>query len=274
MTTPFLARSPRYAARQPCRHAAGLRPEQVPNNFPARRRRLPRMDPRQLTLLAGALDAVAAECVRSPVATLNSGHLRAILVEHFLRAQAALFERGATAAEGRLVRMTGDVIRAEAHVLPARPRGAGRAPRIPDLRLLDPVALGIDVYARGALAPAERDASRLLLDRFAALASGASHALVLACDRRAWDALRVVRPGADARPTELSRLCATLLPASAALTPEPSESTPVLGGQPWGVRALITPMVFGVQRVIAVAWARRIVAAAEPAAPQLDAFVA
>ena len=232
------------------------------------------MDPRQLTLLAGALDAVAAECVRSPVATLNSGHLRAVLVEHFLRSDAALFERGQSAAEGRLLRMTGEVIRAEPHVLPARPRAAGRPPRTPDLRLLDPVALGVDVYARGALAPAERDASRTLLDRFSAIASGASHALVLACDRRAWDALRVERPGADARPTELSRLCAAILPPSATLSAEPVETSPSLGGRPWGVRALITPMVFGVQRVAAVVWARRLAAAVREAPPQLDAFVA
>ena len=232
------------------------------------------MDPRQLTLLAGALDAVAAECVRSPVATLNSGHLRAVLVEHFLRSDAALFERGATASDGRLLRMAGEVIRAEPHVLPPRARGTGRPQRLPDLRLLDPVALGVDVYARGALAPAERDASRLLLDRFASLANGGSHALLLACDRRAWDLLRVERPGADARPTELSRLCAAILPPSASLGAEPAEWSPSLGGRAWGVRAVITPMVFGVQRVAAVVWARRVAAVVHEAPPQLDAFVA
>ena len=232
------------------------------------------MDLRQLTLLAGALDAVAAECVRSPVATLNDGHLRAVLVEHFLRADAAIFERGATSCEGRLVRLSGDVIRADPHVLPPRPARAGRPARAPDLRLLDPVALGLDVHARGALAAAERDASRSLLDRFAALASGATHALALACDRRAWDALRVQRPGAGGGPTELSRLCGALLPATATLAAEPAESSPSIGGRPWGVRALITPTVFGVQRVAAVVWCRRTARIAPEAPRQLDAFVA
>lgn len=232
------------------------------------------MDPRQLTLIAGALDAVAAECVRSPVATLNSGHLRAIVVEHFLRAGAAIFERGATSSDGRVLRLTGDVIRSEAHVLPPRGRASGRPPRMPDLRLLDPVALGLDLHARGALAAPDRDASRILLERFASLASGASHALLIACDRRAWDSLRVERPGADARPTELSRLCSALLPASATLDPEPTDSSPTLAGRPWSVRATITPMVFGVQRVVGVVWPRKVICPAEPAGSQLDAFVA
>lgn len=232
------------------------------------------MDSRQLTLLAGALDAVAAECVRSPVATLNTGHLRAIVVEHLLRSGAAIFERGATASEGRLLRLAGEVIRAEPHVLPGRARGAARPPRASDVRVLDPIALGVDLHARGALAPADRDASRQLLDRFSALASGASHALLLAVDRRSWDSLRVERAGADAQPTELSRLCAALLPASASLAAEPCDSTPTLGSRPWSVRAAITPMVFGVQRVAAVVWARKTAAVTEPAPPQLDAFVA
>jgi hypothetical protein len=228
------------------------------------------MHPRQLALIEDAVGAVAAECVRSPVATLNAGHLRALLVEHMLRAGVTIVERGATAAERRLVRLVDDVVQIEQDAREPR-TSRGRAPRPPDLRVGAPVVLGIDLWARSAMAP-DRQASARLHERLAALADGHADLLLLACDRRAYDALRVERRGADGEPAALPRLCAVLLPASASLDASMSVSSATLGARRWGAGATITPMVFGAQRVVVALWAAKRPGTDGGSAAQLDAF--
>ena len=231
------------------------------------------MHPKQIALLEGALDAVAAECLRSPVATLNAGHLKAFLVEHFLRAGAGVLERGASGAEGKVLRLAGEVVRVE-RVPIERKGGAngGRPPRAADLRLCEPIALALDVYARSALASPDRLAPRALLDRLGALEAGSADALILACDRRLWDGMRVERAAEGEEPAELSRLCAALLPPSGNLTDERTRTTPAVNRRPYTVIAAITPMVFGAQRVVAAVWRPQKSAGTAAAAAQLDAF--
>jgi hypothetical protein len=229
------------------------------------------MHPKQLALIEAALGAVADECVRSPVATMSAGHLRAVVAERLLRDGATLVERGASAAERRLVRLVDDVVQVERADSP-RAAHRGRLPRSPDLRVVSPVLLGVDLWARGALSPAERLGGRWLHERIAALADGTSDVLLLACDRRAYDALRVARTGADGEPAALPRLCAALLPPSRSLGTEPMLAAPTLGGRRWGARATLTPMVFGAQRIALALWAERRVAVTCAADPQLDAF--
>ena len=221
------------------------------------------------------LDAVAAECVRSPVVTWSAAHLEAIVAEQLLRAGAALLERGNTAAEEKLVRLTEQVLKVERVSLEPRHRfRAGRGRRVADLRVLDPVHLAVDLWARSSAAASDRLGGRALRERLAALVDGHVDALVLACDRRVWDALRVERPGADGEPSEVSRLCALLLPPSSALADDASESTPRLGGRGYRVNARVTPMVFGVQRVVAAVWPSMRPAELPIEIPQLDAFEA
>lgn len=230
------------------------------------------MLPRQLALVDDAIDAVAAECLRSPVATMHAGHLRAVVAERWLRSGCTVVERGASASERRLVRLVDDVVQVERGSAPPGPH-AGRPPRLPDLRVGAPVVLGLDLWARGATSPADRHLGRQLHDRLDAVAAGTSDLLLLACDRRAWDALRVERTTADGSPAALPRLCASLLPASATLRDERVESAPTLGGRRWRVVAAMTPMVFGAQRVVAALWAARRPSASVRVDVQLDAFV-
>jgi len=227
------------------------------------------MHPKQLALVHDVVGAMAAECLRSPVATYNAGHLRAVVAAHLLRAGATLVERGATGAERRLVRMVDDVVHVERDG--REPSAArGRPPRVADLRVGAPVVLGIDLWARSVLAP-DRLASPRLHERLTALADGHTDLLLVACDRRAYDGLRVERRGADGEPAALSRLCGTLLPASAALTESPAPFAPTLAGKRWGCVAAMTPMVFGAQRVVLALWAGSR-AARTDAPAQLDAF--
>jgi hypothetical protein len=227
------------------------------------------MHPTQLALIEDAVGAVAAECVRSPVATMNAGHLRAVLAEHLLRAGATIVERGAKAGERRLVRLVDDVVLIEHDTRDARAvRGRPRRPA--DLRIGAPVVLGIELWARSAMAP-DRLAAARLEERLGALADGHADLLLLACDRRAYDTLRVERRGADGEPAALSRLCGTLLPASASLDGSITRAAPTLAARRWGTAASITPMVFGAQRVVLALWATK-KAVAEVAASQLDAF--
>jgi hypothetical protein len=230
------------------------------------------MHPKQLALLESALDAVAAECLRSPVATLNAGHLKAMLAEHFLRLGAALLERGATASEGRVLRLTDDVVKAErCRVDVGAPRN-GRPPRTPDLRLCDPIALSMDLWTRSALAGPDRLAPRALHERLAALAAGTTDVLLLASDRRGYDALRVERSAEGEQPPALARLCAALLPPSASLDDTRTAASPTLNRRPFRSLAVITPMVFGAQRVIVALWPAQRAAPPTAAAAQLDAF--
>jgi hypothetical protein len=229
------------------------------------------MHPKQLALVEGALDAIGAECLRSPVATLNAGHLKALLVERLLRDGAAVLERGASAREGKLLRLAGEVVKVERHAI-ARPPRAGRAPRTADLRVLDPIALSLELHARSALAGTDRTLARALGDRMDAVAAGTSDVMLLACERRAWDALRVERPGADGEPPALARMCAALLPPSAELSDERARREPTLGGRAWRVLAAITPMVYGAQRVVAALWPARRPPPPDGAPAQLDVF--
>lgn len=230
------------------------------------------MLPRQLALVDDALDAVATECVRSPVATMNAGHLRAVVAERWLRDGCTVVERGSTASERRLVRLVEDVVQIERGPAPADARRNGRPPRPADLRLVAPVVLGLDLWARGATSPADRLLGRQLHDRLDAVAAGTSDVLLVACDRRAWDALRVERTTADGSPAALSRLCAALLPPSPTLGAERSTATPTLGGRRWTVVAAMTPMVFGAQRVVAALWTSKRSAELPAERAQLDAF--
>ena len=229
------------------------------------------MHPTQHALIESTLLAVADECVRSPVATMSAGHLRAVVAERLLREGATLVERGATSSQRRLVRLVDDVVQVERGEAPS-PASRARPSRTPDLRIGAPVLLGIDLWARGALSPAERLGGRWLHERIAALGDGTSDVLLLACDRRAYDALRVARTGADGEPAALPRLCAALLPPSASLGAEPTAAAPTLANRRWGTRAVLTPMVFGAQRVALALWAERRVRSTSVAAPQLDAF--
>ena len=228
------------------------------------------MHPTQLALIEDAAGAIAAECMRSPVATLNAGHLRAVVAEHLLRAGATIVERGARATERRLVRLVDDVVQIEQDAREAR-AARGRPPRPADLRVGAPVVLGIDLWARSVMAP-DRHASARLLERLGALADGHSDLLLVACDRRAYDALRVDRRTADGEPASLSRLCTALLPPSASLADALSVSAPTLGTRRWGAAAAITPMVFGAQRVVAALWTAKRAGAGADSRAQLDAF--
>jgi hypothetical protein len=230
------------------------------------------MHPKQLALIESALDAVVAECLRSPVATLEAGHLRTLLTEHFLRAGAGVLERGATSAEGRLLRLRDEVVKVERVRLERRERTGGRPPRLPDLRLADPIALGLDLWARSTLAAAGRLAPRALHERLDALAAGTSDVLLLACDRRAYDALRVERAAEGGQPPVLARLCAALLPPSATLGDERTSAAPSMARRSWRTLAVMTPMVFGAQRVVVALWPAQRPVTEASAAPQLDAF--
>jgi hypothetical protein len=233
------------------------------------------MHAKQLALLHAALDAAFAECLRSPVATLNAGHLRAVLVEGLLRSGASILERGARASERRLLRLAEDVVRVERVPAEPRPPGAngGRARySFADLVIREPAALALGLHARSALGAPDRTASRTLLDRFDALDAGSSDVLLIACDRRQWDGLRLDRRAADGEPAALSRLCATLLPATSALSEEWGETSVRLGGRGWVSRVAVTPMVFGAQRVVGAVWPTRRGDAVAVAPLQLDAF--
>ena len=231
------------------------------------------MQPRQLELLDAALDAVTAACERSPVATWSTAHLEALLVEHLLRAGASILERGAEPGEDRLVRLTGDLLRAERCVLDPRHRlRRRRGRRVADLRVLEPVPLALDLYARSTAAGVDRLAPRALRERIASLTDGASEALLIACDRRAYDALRAERHATDDPPPELARLCALLLPPSCELGADRTIASRKIASRGFRATAVMGPMVFGVQRVVAALWpAQR---ASEPVASdaQMDAF--
>src|SRR5690554_5423953 len=103
-------------------------------------------------LLADAYD----ECVRSPAATVDGGHLRGVLLDRVLRAGHGVVEPTAEARMGRLLRLDDDVMRVERVALSARRATAGGRPaRPPDLRLWTPERLDVDLFARGTFwAPA------------------------------------------------------------------------------------------------------------------------
>ena len=249
------------------------------------------MRPTQRALLRSTLDAALAACLRSPVATLDGAHLRAVLLAELLQGGCAVLEPTAEPRRGKLLRLVDDVVRVERLPLPTRPGVAGsrRAPRPPDLRVWAPERLDLEVHARGTLAAPPAGGGRALLERLGRLASRTTDALLLACDRRSYDALRraagVVRPGpptdsvaAGREPSALGALCAAVLPPSCALTDELAEHEADVGrGQRYVAVGAVTPMVFGVQRVVVGLCLRggaaRSLDAAEPVA-QLDAFAA
>lgn len=234
------------------------------------------MRPTQLALLHDVLHAAQAACERGAAATLDSAHLRALLFERLLEDGCTLLEPTAEPGQGRLLRLDEAVVRTERVALPAAGEGRGRAARPPDLRVWAPERLGIDVHARGTFARPGRDAGAALLHRVARLARRESDVLLLACDRRSYDRLRWLRgadapaegasarrgrgkaPGADGDDgAALRALCAAVLPPSAALGAELSEHEVDVGrGMVYVAQAAVTPMVFGVQRVVAGLWLR------------------
>lgn len=217
----------------------------------------------QLILLEQLLQAATTECVHSPTATWSAQHLKATLVRALLTGGCAVLEPGARPREGKLLRLVDDVVRVERAALPERRvAGGGRRPvRAPDLRVWEPERLDVELVARGTFAPAARDLGRAVLDRFGRLASRATDALVLVCDRRSYDALRRGSGSADGaaegcEPRALAALCAAVLPPSGALSAAglASFDADVGGGRVYAGRARVTPMVFGVQRVVAAVW--------------------
>ena len=238
------------------------------------------MRPTQRALLQSTLDLALATCLRSPVATADGAHLRAVLLGELLGAGCAVLEPAAEPRRAKLLRLVDDVVRVERVPLPSAPPG-GRRPRPPDLRLWHPERLDVEVHARGAFALPPAGSGRRLHERLARLAARATDVVLLACDRRSYDVLR--RPpgaqGADAGGhTPLSALCAAVLPPSCALTADFQETESDVGrGQRWLAIGAVTPMVFGVQRVV-VALTLRAGGPrsldAEPAPAQLDAFAA
>lgn len=249
------------------------------------------MRPSQLALLHSVLDAALAACLAGPVATLESAHLRALLLERLLRDGGAVLEPSGEPGRGRLLRLVDDVVRVERAPLPPRPPAAGssRPPRPPDLRLVDPERLDLEVHARSTLAQPPDGAGRALLERLGRVAARTTDALILACDRRSYDALRrAAAAGAPAPapsgapvprrrtdPPVLGALCAAVLPPSAALAADFGDHEADVGaGQLFVASGAVTPMVFGVQRVVVAvrlrAGAGR--AAVERGEAQLDAF--
>ncbi|HEX3158635.1 MAG TPA: hypothetical protein VHQ45_08960 [Gemmatimonadaceae bacterium] len=221
-------------------------------------------------LLRPVLDAAHAECVGSPVATLGDDHLRAVLAAAMLRAGHSLLEPAARPGQGRLLRLVDDVVRVESHPLP-------RAAADAALRVRGTERLDVAVHARGVFGgPRGRGAP--LAVRLARLASGRMDAVVLACDRRSYEALRRTHAAAAGAPAAVTVLCRDVLPAWDQLTPEFSVHETLAAGRSWAVLAATTPMVFGVQRVVAGVWvrppARRRGSATTAAghAEQLDAF--
>lgn len=242
------------------------------------------MLPPQLSLLELLLDVVHAECLRSPAATSDGVHLRAVLFDRLLADGHGILEPSSEARVGRLLRLEDDVVRVERVPAPPRARSGGRPVRLPDLRIWTPDRLDLELHARGTFRAPATSTTRALHDRLARLAAGASDALLLACDRRSYDALRR-GPGApsgdgdgrgDTR-SDLAALAAALLPPSTALAQQFGEAQVELGrSQRWTVRGAVTPMVFGVQRVVlalALRTTSRGAAATTGAAPaQLDVF--
>lgn len=245
------------------------------------------MRPTQRALLQSTLDAALEACLRSPVATLDGAHLRAVLLGALLERGCAVLEPAAAPRRGKLLRLVEEVVRVERVPLPPRPGAATgrRAPRPPDLRVWQPERLDLEVHARGTFAVPAPGAGRALLERLGRLASRATDAVVLACDRRSYDALR--RPVAgratapaheDAAPppSPLAALCGAVLPPSCSLGSGFEEHEADVGrGRVYVAVGAVTPMVFGVQRVV-VGLAMRGAAARSPdeeaAAAQLDAF--
>lgn len=235
-------------------------------------------------LLEQLLDVAHAQCLRSPAATSDAVHLRAVLLDRLLADGHGVLEPSSEARVGRLLRLVDDVVRIERVPMPPRARSNGRPVRPPDLRVWTPERLDLEVYARGTFRAPATSGTRALHDRLARLAAGTSDALLMACDRRSYDALRR-GPGApsddgegrgDPR-SDLAALAAALLPPSATLAQSFDGAEVELGrNQRWTVRGAVTPMVFGVQRVVLALTLRTAgrglsVAAAAPSA-QLDAF--
>lgn len=238
------------------------------------------MRPTQRALLQTTLDLALATCLRSPVATADGAHLRAVLLGELLGAGCALLEPAAESRRAKLLRLADDVVRVERVPLPPGPPGR-RRPRPPDLRLWHPERLDVEVHARGAFALPPAGAGRLLHERLARLAARATDVVLLACDRRSYDVLR--RPPAgrgegEGGHTPLSALCAAVLPPSCTLAADFEEAECDVGrGQRWLSIGAVTPMVFGVQRVVVALTLRAGTPRpldAEPAAAQLDAFAA
>ena len=253
------------------------------------------MRPTQLALLHSVVTAALAVCEHAVAATLDAAHLRGLLFARLLEEGCTLLEATGEPGRGRLLRLDDAVVRTERVALPAANDGR-RAARPAELRLWAPERLGVDVHARGTFARPGREAGPALRERLARLARRESDALLLACDRRSYDRLRwlpVVREGEGGRETRGTRrdgsgdgeeaaalraLCAAVLPPSTALGGEPVGHEVEVGrGTTYVAEAAVTPMVFGVQRVVVGLWRRggasRCVA--DDGLPlQLDAFPA
>lgn len=211
-------------------------------------------------LLEQLLDIVHAECVRSPAATVDAVHLRAVLLDRLLADGHGVLEPSTEARVGRLLRLVDDVVRVErVPVPPRRTAGGGRPMRAADMRIWTPERLDLELYARGTFRAPATSGTRALHERLARLAAGASDALLLACDRRSYDALRrgpgLTADEVDPRTpsSDLAALAAAVLPPSSSLSPSFGEGESELGrGQRWTTLGAVTPMVFGVQRVVLV----------------------
>ena len=218
-------------------------------------------------LLRPVLDAAYAECVGSPVATLGDDHLRAVLAAALLRAGHSLLEPTARPGHGRLLRLVDDVVRVESHPLPRATDAA--------LRVRGTDRLDLGVHARGVFGSA-RARGVPLAARLARLASGRMDAVVLACDRRSYEALRRVHGATADAPAAVTVLCRDVLPSWERLTPDFAVHETLAAGRSWAMLAATTPMVFGVQRVVAGVWVRPPARRQRPAsagdAEQLDAF--
>ena len=92
------------------------------------------MRPTQRALLQTTLDLALATCLRSPVATADGAHLRAVLLGELLGAGCALLEPAAEPRRAKLLRLVDDVVRVERVPLPPgwggwlRARAAGEEP--------------------------------------------------------------------------------------------------------------------------------------------------
>lgn len=218
------------------------------------------MDASQVALLDELLGIAYDACVRSPAATASAAHLKAVLFDAMLGRGGAIVEPASRAGFARVLRLVDDVVRIERVAVP-RSSGAPERPSRPaDLQLHAPARLRVELHARGGLMTPPREAPRLLHERLQRLTTGQADALVLVCDRRSYDGIRRGprstagddAPAPSAPSAAHARLWRAILPASASLVSElaPHE-TAVAGGARFIVMAAVTPMVFGVQRIVA-----------------------
>lgn len=206
----------------------------------------------QLTAFRAVLQAIFAECARSPVATMMENHLKVVVLETLLPMGYGFLEGSSRKGVGKVLRLRDGLVKIEVCDRPTMNADPDSecARNSPDIRIWDPCRLIIELQARCCYGTQDTLFSKNLADDFSRVRRKDADAFILACDRPIYDALRGIKKDNRGRKALYSEVFERLLPDSELLSNRFADALTRSYDGCYMVLGARTPPVFGMQRVV------------------------